>query len=392
MNHHDIVVLEFRTSSAANMHKLKTGVPVLLRWKQGGNSQTIHGYVTHVSAETVGQKKAKMKVYVVGGSYPLKARSTKIYKKKTIPEVAGLIAKQFGLKFAGETHGQQFNQIAISGHSFWEWLVEQADRIGFGLRVDNLSLVFKSIDKLIFQSISNAPVMSMFNIPQPIGALFLDRTLDYFEVQNGENIEQDDNLRTIKNIGGVNPLTGKPFTSKAQPKTVGKKTRKTVSDNLFDEFVVGLPVNDAASARLTALGAAQKARFNIPAVVKGQGDPRMKPYSTVYINGTGSETDGFWVIETVTHFLGFKGTYDVEMLVRTDGVGQPVASMPAPFGGSTGLIDVVAALEDGGISGSSIRNEATLVSKSELFQEGNQGFTRTPARWKSNNIGPRKVC
>lgn len=396
MGNHDIAVLEFRNVHEGMFKALKTGVPVQITWTQDGISRTLYSYVSHVSKEAVAQRKNYFKVHCIGGSFPLKKRSTKVYKKKTITEVAQDIAKEHGLRFVGENHPRRFDQLAIAGHSQWEWLQEQAERIGYGVIVDGLNLVFKPIDKLINQSVSNAPVMSIFSSTIPMGTLFADRTLDFFEVLNGENIEMGAELRTVKSVGGVNPVTGRSFSSKKDPKTSGKGIRKNVSDTLFEETVHSQVANDSVSAGQAAEGKAQLARLNLPASVRGQGDPRLKPWSPVKITGTGEETDGIWVVNSVTHFLGSVGTYFVEMTVSTDGLGR---SQVTSFGGTgsvgrpiaNGTIDVSLALnnQDVNTSPSSVRL-STKSGKNGVAIESKQGFKRTPTVWKSTNVGPRK--
>ena len=397
MGKHDIAVLEFRNVHEGMFKNLKTGVPIQITWNQGPLSRTLFAYVSHVSRETVAQKKNYFRVHCVGGSFPLKKRTTKVYKKKTVTEVAREIAKEHGLKFVGESHSRRFDQLTISGHSQWEWLQEQGKRIGYGVMVDGMNLVFKPIDKLLNQSISNSPVMSSFDTTIPMGTLFEDRTLDFFEVLNGENIEHGQELRTVKSVGGVNPVTGRSFTSKKDPKKAGRSIRRNVSDSLFNETVHTQVVNDSVSAQHAAEGKAQLARLNLPANVRGQGDPRLKPWAPVKITGTGSETDGVWVVNSVTHFLGSVGTYFVEMLVSTDGLGTSTVNNGAGVNSAhntsmNGTIDIAVALkkQDVRVSPATVRL-SSKNGKNGVQVESRQGFKRTPTVWKSREVGPRRV-
>ena len=388
MNRHDVITLKWRTVSKKVVKTMKTGVPFRVKWTQGKQTRTVYCYVSHVTSETAGQLKTSMTIVATGGSYPLKKRSTKVYKKKTIPDVAALIAKKHRLKYLGTPHKHRYDQLAVSGHSDWEWLKEHARKIGYGLMVDGTNLIFKPLDKLLSQSVSNATVMSAFNIPLPMNTMLYDRTLDYFKLISGENIESAKFKRSHKNLGGVNPQTGKAFTSKADPRKVGKNTRKKVSDVLFDEYMSNYSVISAASAKMTAEAAAHLARLNIPANVRGQGDPRLKPFAPVYITGVNEEVDGYWVVNSVVHQMNFAGEYTVEMVVSTDGLGEPTKDIPAPT--TAGKIDVQAVLN--GQLELARNRKVRLTNKVGYYQEGNQGFNRTPSVWQSNNIGPRKVC
>lgn len=386
MNSHDVFTLEYLTASEAWAKKLKTAVPVQVTWTQGTQKRVIYGYVSHVHRESASQRRTLLKITCVGASYPLKKRVRKVFSQKTIPEVAQIIAKKHGLRYVGENHPLRLTQIVISGQSEWEWLREQAKKIGYGLKVENTTMFFRPIDKLLDQSYTNVAILSNFNSQLPIGVSMMDKTLHEFQVLSGENLENTEHLRSTKHVAGVHPVTGKAFSHKKSPKSIGKKVRKKVGDVFFDEFISGQVANFATDAKLTASGAASLAKFNIPAMVKGQGDPRIRPYSTVYIEGTGKETDGYWVVNSVIHKLNAKGTYLVNLHVTTDGFGESTKAAPTS---AVGTIDIQAALRNADISSD---GTVSLISKTTIRSELNQGFLRTPMTWQSRSIGPRKVC
>jgi hypothetical protein len=64
------------------------------------------------------------------------------------------------------------------------------------------------------------------------------------------------------------------------------------------------------------------AKFNLPAKLIGQGDPRIHPYGLVYVEGTGSQTDGTWLVKSVSHKMNRTGEYSVELVAATDGLGE----------------------------------------------------------------------
>lgn len=389
MGSHDVLTIEYLTSSEKVFKLLKTGVPVLVTWKQGVQTRNLHAYVSHVEKTSASQRRVLFKVRCIGASFPLKQRANKVFKNKTITEAASWIARKHGLKFIGEPHPRRFAQLTLSGHSYWEWLQEQAKRIGYGVMMDGVTLVFRPLDKLLDQSISNAVILSNFNTQLPSGTLFMDKTLDYFEVLNGENIESGQQLRTVKSVSGVNPLTSRPFTSKQNPKVTGKNLRKKVGDALFSEHVSSQVVNDMSSSKHTAVAAATLSRLNLPATARAQGDPRLKPYAPVYIDGTGVETDGYWIVNSVHHHINSRGVYTADLKVSTDGTGPNSTKRPAPVS-SKGLVDIAAALENKTVTTS--QSAVKLFSKAELYTEASQGFNRTPTLWKASNEGPRKVC
>lgn len=410
--HHDVLVLDYFGTSLKNANLLKTGIPVKFSWKQGRRSMEWLGYVSSVSREIGTQKSKPMKVYCVGSSFVLKQRKTKTYKDKTIPEIAASIAKENNLKFIGENHSRRFSQLVISGHTQWEWLHEQANRIGYAMYVQGTNLVFRPIDKLMDETSSDAAVFQLWDSSIPKQSSHPDRTLDYLKVMVGENIEGYGTDRSSKQIGGVNPVTGESFTATRSPSQTGSGIREAISDTLFNDFNSDQVANSKIDAKNAAESSAHLARFNIPAKALGQGDPRVSPYKLIYVDGSGIQTDGFWLIKEVTHRLYFSGIYSVEMVILTDGtqknrknpkrnpdkqvigfinVNQLLAtqsSFSVEDNSYTVNLGVALGTSGVGVGNSSYASNASRTSKLNLrspllTQVNNQGFSRTPSRWET---------
>jgi hypothetical protein len=325
-----------------------------------------------------------MTILCIGSSFPLKQRATRVFVKTSIPAAVRTIVEEYGFNFIGEDHSQIFNQLLITGTSYWEWIQEQARRIGYGIIVDGMNVFFRPVDKLIDMGFSSAAVLSMGDTTAPFNTQYLDRTLDVFKVTNGDNIEDSMNYRTIKNVGGVDPLTGKIVLSSASPVEVGTDIRANVKDVLFSEYRTDRVVTDSASAYLAAEGAAQMARFNLPATVKCQGDPRIRPFGTVYISGTGSLTDGFWIVREAHHMFHKIGDYQLELKIATDGVGETETT---PFRSRTdvnvGTINISETLKTNGIPALFFNLDSVqLVTEANIIKESTQGFNRTPNKWR----------
>lgn len=409
---HDVMVLDYFGTSLKNARLLKTGIPVKFSWKQGSRKMEWLGYVSSVSRKSGAQKSKPMKVYCVGSSFVLKQRKTKTYRNKTIPEVAAKIAKQNKLKFIGENHSRRFPQLTISGHTQWEWLHEQANRIGYAMYVQGTNLVFRPIDKLIDEFSSDAPMYQMWDPSVPRQGAQVDRTLDSITVMVGENIEGSGSDRSSKQVGGVNPVTSKSFTAKKSPTSTGSKVRKTTSATLFDDFNSEQVANTKLDAKEAAEGAAHLARFNLPAQATGQGDPRVHPYKVVYVEGTGEQTDGFWLVNESTHKFSYSGTYSIELSISIDGTEQNIKSPKRngdrPAGGQINLKQLMAtqssfSLEDnsytlnlgtvlgtrsvgagqGTPSAGASRTSRLVMRTPLLTQVNNQGFSRTPTIWET---------
>ena len=415
---HDVLVIEYQSTSLKNAKLLKTGVPIKFSWKQGSRKVEWLGYVSAVNRKGGAQRAKPMKVFCVGSSFVLKQRKTKTYKNRTIPEVAARIAKQNKLKFVGDTHSRRFPQLVISGQTQWKWLHEQAARIGFVMYVEGTTMYFRAIDKVIDKSSSNAPIFQLWDPAIPRSFNQLDRTLDYLDVMTGENIEDDSPNRTVKQVGGVNPVTGKSFTSKTSPKKTGKAIRKNVSSALFDEFNNEQVANTKLDAKAASKGAAELARFNIPAKAYGQGDPRVRPHQLVYVEGSGEQTDGHWVVRESTHKFVYGGSYSVEMVIATDGTesNTPVAnrSSDKSIAGTINIQQLISsnrafsvngsdltinlAVEQGiggtgnvSVTSTSSGTSRLAINSPILTQVNNQGFDRTPSIWQTTVPSSTKV-
>ena len=381
---HDLLVLEFPTDSTLWFESIQTGIPVQFIWKQDTLEKNFIGYVSSITKSTSPQRVNSMTILCIGSSFPLKQRATRVFVKTSIPAAVRTIVEEYGFNFIGEDHSQIFNQLLITGTSYWEWIQEQARRIGYGIIVDGMNVFFRPVDKLIDMGFSSAAVLSMGDTTAPFNTQYLDRTLDVFKVTNGDNIEDSMNYRTIKNVGGVDPLTGKIVLSSASPVEVGTDIRANVKDVLFSEYRTDRVVTDSASAYLAAEGAAQMARFNLPATVKCQGDPRIRPFGTVYISGTGSLTDGFWIVREAHHMFHKIGDYQLELKIATDGVGETETT---PFRSRTdvnvGTINISETLKTNGIPALFFNLDSVqLVTEANIIKESTQGFNRTPNKWR----------
>lgn len=382
---HDILKMEFSTESPLWFDSIKTGVAVKFSWQQDTLSRAFIGYVSNISKIDAPQRQTSMVITCVGATYPLKERATRVFKNSTIPQAVGQIVEEVGFKFVTEEHSQVFDQLIIPGNSYWEWIQEQARRIGYGVVVDRMNFIFKPIDRLIDMNFSNAPVLSIGDKTVPFNTQFLDRTLDYFKVINGDNVEDSFEYRAVKTVGGVDPITGVPFVATQSPDDVGRNLRSTVSDVLFTEYRTERVVTDQADADAVAASAAQLARFNIPAIVECQGDPRIRPYGTVLLTGTGSLTDGFWIVRECQHMFHKVGDYQMRATIATDGLGE--SSKTGFRTRSTALSGTVNLAE--AIAGSTAQvvqldaGAAVLSITTPIVKESEQGFKKNPALWKA---------
>lgn len=378
---HDLLVLNYGKSSSLWFSILKTGTPIIFTWVQNNEKSIWVGYVINVSKTNAAERGRPMKVYCVGASYVLKARGARVFKNVSVTDVARKVAKEFGLGFVGENSSRKFSQIVMTGQSYWQFLQEQAARIGYGLYVRGATLYMRPLDRIINAGMSYASTLTLQPPVFPAGVQAADRTLDRFEILNGDLIENGDNPNTVKVTAGVNPLTNKPVGGSQDPKKVGQKLRAKPNSALFSDYPKEV-VHGSKISKQAAKDLAEGARFTVPAKLVGQGDRRAMPYNVFYIEGTGFDTDGYWLIKEVEHVMLLTGQYQIDVKVVTDGIGSNVQTA---FRGArpsrVGTINVQEKILQDLSGGKNRASAPKLTNKVPRMLETQQGFAQLNSVW-----------
>lgn len=382
---HDVVKLTFDTVSPTYFSLLRTGVPVKIEWYQGKDTVDWYGYVSTVSKKLASQKSQPMVVTLIGSTFPMKDRDTRVFPNATASEVAQTIVQEMGFRFVGDFSDRRYPQLTMAGHSYWEFLVELAKKAGFGIWVDGTDFHFRDLTSLINQGVITAPVLSLGNQAVAPWQQALSPTLDTFEVMLGDLVETAFESRTVKNSGGVDPLSMTAHFTAQSPADLGYDLRSNVSTALFQEFRTGEVSDDSQSAVASTRAAASLARFTVPAKATAQGNPRVHPFGSVYLRNTGDETDGYWVVQEVEHIIRRTGgDYTMSLSLVTDGIDATASS---PFRSATpavvGTVNIQAALAAAPATGNT---EPVLTSLNPGYGVTDQGYLRTPSRW----VAPRR--
>ena len=384
---HDILTLEFPFQVPAWLATLKTGIPIEFKWTQGLRTSVWHGYVSLSSYEQAPQKYRPTKIQCIGASYVLKQAVCRVFKNKTVREVAAIVAAENGLSFIGDKlpNLTRYNQLTITGESYWEWLQMHAEEIGCVMFVSGTRLYLRKAQEVLDVGSTDIPILQMWSNDIPVTNVGPDRTLYTFKMLNGEYVEQASNTRTSKTISGVNALTGKIFTTKATQKDVGKGLRRVTSDVLFDDQLTASVSQSLEAAKSKTQGAALLSQFSLPAKAVAQGDPRIRLYYPVFVDGTGSASDGDWMVSGVTHAFHANGEYKASLDLLTDGSGPSLVTLyRSASPNRQGLVNLKKAIADNTPNiGASGAGKTALRTNSKIIKESNQGFSRTPTRWKA---------
>ena len=379
IGHHDVVELSYTRFNSFYQKVLKTGVPVKIIWKNDKTSETFTGYVMDVTPVVQQSINRPTIIRCISAPLALKEGGYKIWKNQTGAQIVSSIAKEFKLKPIVTEDNVIFSQQSLAGHTYWEKIQEIAKRKGHVAHCYGTELHFHPLDKMIDIAMTAIPIFSFI---EPYGtpwASVLSQTLDHFKPTNGDFFSHADNKRTTKTVSVVDPLTSKMSTYTGKANGVGKNLRETTKDPLFKEILSGVITGTAKMAESLASSHAQLSRFSIHAEGRGQGDPRVAPYRTIEINGTGSTTDGFWVIKKATHKLTLDGRYTIDFTCMADGVDRNKASNSRP---STASKVPLRNLNYETTTGTTVNpTSVKLNAVTPLIAQTNAGWKVTPRRW-----------
>jgi phage protein D len=376
----DVLEITYLHESNVFYKGFKTGAAIKLKWKTSNNIVgEFFGYVIDYTPITQQTLRRPITVRAIGASLPLKEGGNKIWKNKTAPDIVIEIAKKFKLKPIVTPHPMIFSQQSMVNHTYWEKIQELAGRIGYVAQVSGTELHFHPIDKMIDKFITTIPVLSFFDPFTNIWSELNSQTLDMFKPKVGDYIDKASYSKKDKVVNGVDPVTGKFYSSSKSPTTVGKNLRTSNLDPLFLETLPGAMTGNSQMANTIAQAHAQLSRFSITADAASQGDPRIVPYRTVEINGTGVTTDGNWVVKKTRHQCYYDGRYEVEFTCMTDGTGRNKSSAFRPETAS--VIPVRNINQDMSTGQSSTPTRTKLSTPQLLVNKSNVGFKVTPSRW-----------
>jgi phage protein D len=380
MGKQDVLEITYLRDSNVFYKGLKTGATIKLKWKTSNNIVgEFFGYIIDYTPITQQTLRRPITIRAIGASLPLKEGGNKIWKNKTAPDIVKEIAKKFKLKPVVTPHPMIFSQQSMVNHTYWEKVQELARRIGYVAQVNGTELHFHPIDKMIDKFITTIPVLSFFDPYGNIWGEFNSQTLDMFKPKVGDYIDKTSNSKKNKVVSGVDPVTGKFYSSSKSPTNVGKNLKSSNANPLFLEALPSAITGNAKMADTLSKAHAQLSRFSITAEAASQGDPRIAPYRTVEINGTGSTTDGNWIVQKTRHQCYYDGRYEVEFTCMTDGIGKNKSSAFRPANASVIPVrNIKQELSSGSVSKPTVTQ---LRSPQMLVNKSNTGFKVTPSRW-----------
>jgi phage protein D len=384
MGNHDMVELTYQAVSPFMVKSLKTGVPIKITYSNDKTTGTFLGHVLDVSYPVSQTLERPLTLTCISSSFVMKDRISKIWVNRTATEIVKDLGDMFGFNVITSPSKTRFSQQSLSGHSVWEKIHELADRIGYGVKVIGNDLYFLPIDKMIDTFVSTIPSLSFLDPFNNYYTNYNAPTLNKFEAKLGDFVQSEGINRTNKVVSGVDPVTGKIYKSTSSPHTIGKPLKQSVTAPLFSTIESSTVVGSAQMAQDMSEAKAHISRLSIPAKGDALGDPRISPWSTVQINGTGISTDGFWIVKSATHTIHYDGRYFTSFTCATDGVGLNKPSATRPSRASLiPLRDLISPLTTAKTKPSSYK----LSAADAMVKQSVTGFNTLKRRWTSHHGG-----
>jgi phage protein D len=323
VNTHDVLSIEFTNFNLAMLKGLKTQSPVIVKWQTSNKIKgTFYGVVYGIQRSHAAQSSKEVEIVCLGLTFPMKQSRSGVLINKTISEVVSIVAKRNGLKAAVSGHPVRYSQITQQGESDWEFLQRLAADSGYTISVKDKTILFRTIDEIVSDSIGGMPILYQEQTFMPKFSSFEEQTLDRFTPLYGEYLESPDlPNNSIKITRGVDPIKALSFTSTESPKS-NRQVRKSKPEPIFNQELTNIVVNTAEVSQSIAKAKAAKARFNIPATFKSQGDPRIFPNALVEVRGILGDADGYWLVHKVTHYINVNGVYQCKGTLLSDGKDQ----------------------------------------------------------------------
>lgn len=294
INEHEMLSVKFRDWNISYEY-IKPGTAAKFNIMGSKSSREFIGYVHHIQpSHTPGT--AFTEVVFIGGTFPLKQASQKVYKNITASNIVTKIAKIHGLAAFVVPTKRVFEMVSHAAHTDWELLVRLAKQHGYTLRAHNTELYFEPIlnDYATYRAV--APYFAMRSESNPQGS-----TLYSFKPLISDSLEIEGAFKAAVAVSGVDKGSKKP-TSITQQKR-NKKTKSIESTEMFDRFDTKVVAPSVEIAKFEAEAAEARNSFPYRATAEVLGEPNIRPNLPIYIDGVGTAYNGFWTVLGTEHIM-----------------------------------------------------------------------------------------
>lgn len=319
--HQDIAEIKYKTVSTFYQKALKPGSLVKVEWSNASKKGVFVGQVLSVKPFLNVSQNTHTMIKAIGTGLSMKENESKIWVNKRASDIVSEISKKFKLNPIIHPTKVILSQESMVGQTYWEKLRDLANQSGCVFHVHGTDLLFLPLDIMINKFVGNAPLLTL-DLKYTLGEDTDEMsTLIEFNYESQLIPPKMAHSNRNKNIAGVDPVSGKLFIGNNSPSRTGKQIRKNKSTQYFSEQLFDVTVGSKNLAELKAKAAAELSRFSENATGIALGDPRIAPFKSVQVEGTGPNSDGLWVVKSADHRMSYSGRYVVDFTCMTDGSG-----------------------------------------------------------------------
>ena len=313
---HEMLVLTFKDWDVI-FDEVRPGTPVSAKITGSISARDFFGYIHHIVPNNSPGKRFT-EVVCIGGSFPMKQASRKVYREHTADMVVGDICRKHNLSFIGIPHPRVFDQVSQAGYTGWQMAVKLAKQIGYTLRAENTEVYFEPVLNDYAKYRLAASKFVMRDTADPRGS-----TLYSFQPLIGESLEFDGEMKAAVAVSGVDRFAKVPMSQTKQKRNT--KTRSKAQDEFFDRFNSLVVAPNAEIAKYESEAAEARTSFPYRGQATVLGDPSLRPNMPVFLDGLGNTYSGFWTILGTEHVMVETErnvyTYTTNLSIGSDSVG-----------------------------------------------------------------------
>jgi len=314
------------SSMSTDSKRYQTGVPVELVWGDSPtNKQLFLGYVSHVepmydSGRYSTDTHARKNVVCMGASFVYKNAAYLNLKNVTASVMARRMCTVMRFDSSGvQDHDRVWPTLTQGGKSYWLYLAELAQRIGYTMYARGTDLYFH--DRLSAAARFRGQVPSFST-----GGGGLAK----FESQVGKSTPMGGELAD-RVLYGTDSRTGRPILGQQQNARQKPLLGREGLAALFVQGETGRAVDSPQEARDELSAMARQNQLPVTAKIKVRGNPKVQVGGLVHLGGIDSVNDGLWYVTGTKHVFDGPNEYMTEALVGRDAV-VAASNMPSTLG------------------------------------------------------------
>lgn len=316
---HDHLRVSFVYPDVRRVSEL-SGAPVVMRYG-GGNAQgTFHGYVKDatpdIGVNTLGIARL-IEFTCLGPSSIMQSGSPRNFAGMTADAIAKQVVLPYQLAVISDRHPYVWPSLMQTDESDWQFLVCLAQRIGFLLVVDGVTVYFIDPLRIVTMSGTSVPLAAAGQSSNP-GLLRADMKIG---VKANTPAFANNVVSSIDALGNV--VSGSSAHDARQSFLGGVTTSAGITRRKTGTVSV-----DTATARANAFSCNTPDSWPYETQLVAKGDGRLRPGTLAALHvGDAAELSGLWLCTSVVHNMN-RGSYLMNAVLNRDSISK--SSVPTP--------------------------------------------------------------